>query len=101
MLVSTTTNFPEYVEDYRVCDLMLDDDIFNIISLIEYYIYFNLNYIIFDNIINIEYNNIFDNINIIYYNDINELSDLFMNCKDYNIYINSTEKAWNENKNII
>jgi mannosyltransferase OCH1-like enzyme len=77
------------------------DNIFNIISLIEYYIYFNLNYIIFDNIINIEYNNIFDNINIIYYNDINELSDLFMNCKDYNIYINSTEKAWNENKNII
>jgi mannosyltransferase OCH1-like enzyme/glycosyltransferase involved in cell wall biosynthesis len=83
------------------------DNILNIISLIEYYIYFNINYIIFDHINNIEYNNIFGNINIIYYNDIDELSNLFINCKDYNIYniyINSIEKIWNEhinNKNLI
>ena len=63
------------------------DDIFNIIEFIEYYIYFDVKYIIFDDIINTDKNNIFDNLNIIYYNKIDEVYNIYDNFTK--IYINN------------
>ena len=80
----------ENINQFKI--LINVDDIHKIINLIEYYIYFNINYIFFDNIINIKKNNIFDNLNIVYYNNIEEVINL-LNIKIFNdIYINSIEK---------
>jgi mannosyltransferase OCH1-like enzyme len=74
-----------------------DDNLYNIINFIEYYVYFNIKYVIFDNFINIENNSIFDNLNIIYYNHIEELNTYIFNKNIINDYSNLIE---NSNVNI-
>jgi len=67
-------------------------DIFDIISIINYYDYFNINYFIIDNIDNLTNNIILDDIDIIYYNNFEDLS-IF-------IQKNSNEKIFLQTNNI-
>jgi len=73
--------------------LILNENIFDSIHIIEYYVYFNIDYIIFDNIIHMHKNDIFKDLNIYYYHNIDELSNvknICININNENFIENST-----------
>ena len=84
--IDTLSDLKEYLYFLNSINSKIED----ILKLIEYYSHFEYNTILIDNITNFDKNDLYDDIIIYYYKDLNELDELnkFVNLIDYN---NSTD----------